>query len=116
MVVLYGISNCDSVKKARAWLVSQSVEYIFHDFKKIPPTKTEIETWLKDIPLDVLLNKRGTTWRKLSSIEQAQATDPIGAVTLMVKYNSLIKRPILEYHGKIYCGFDANAYQHIIQG
>lgn len=116
MVVLYGIVNCDTVKKARAWLSAQSVEYVFHDFKKTPPTAAEIETWLQDIPLNVLLNKRGTTWRKLSSIEQAQAEDHDGAIALMVKYSSLIKRPILEYHGKNYCGFDVDSYQRIIQG
>ena len=71
MTVLYGIPNCDTVKKARVWLQEHGVEYEFSDFKKQPPTEGDIRAWLADVPSDTLLNRRGTTWRKLSEAERA---------------------------------------------
>lgn len=115
MTVLYGIPNCDSVKKARAWLNAQAVDYRFHDFKQQPPTGEQIDAWLQSIPLSVLLNKRGTTWRKLSAEQQAQAADPSAAAELMRQHPSLIKRPVLEHGDTLLCGFDAARYAELFE-
>lgn len=113
MIVLYGIANCDSVKKARIWLNERQIDYVFSDFKKTPPNEALIMMWLKQIPLAVLLNKRGTTWRRLSMEEQVQAETEQGAVELMVVNPSMIKRPVLVYENKVYCGFSPEHYHNI---
>ena len=113
MTTLYGIPNCDTVKKARTWLAEHNIAYEFADFKKRPPDTALIERWLQDIPLETLLNKRGTTWRKLSSEEQASAGSTGGAVKLMAAHPSLIKRPILHYCGRYSAGFQADTYAQI---
>lgn len=111
MTVLYGIPNCDTVKKARVWLQEHGVEYEFSDFKKQPPTEGDIRAWLADVPLDTLLNRRGMTWRKLSEAERAAADNEDGAVRLMCAQPSLIKRPVLAHGGRFYCGFQTALYE-----
>ncbi|QEY26326.1 arsenate reductase [Neisseria zalophi] len=111
MTTLYGITNCDAVKKARTWLSENHIDYEFVDFKKSPPDEALIKSWLKDIDLAVLLNKRGTTWRKLSSEQQASAATQEGAIKLMVENPSLIKRPVLNHSGHNQVGFQAASYQ-----
>lgn len=113
MVVVYGIPNCDTVKKARVWLAEHHIAYEFADFKKTPPDEALIEKWLHDIPPETLLNKRGTTWRKLSGGEQAQAASTAGAVSLMAANPGLIKRPVLDCNGRFYAGFQAAEYEKI---
>ena len=110
MTELYGIPNCDTVKKARNWLTENDIAYAFCDFKKTPPTPEQIGAWLEQLDVQVLLNKRGTTWRKLSPDEQAQADTREGAVQLMAANPSVIKRPLLQHEGQWYCGFDAGRY------
>lgn len=110
MTVVYGIPNCDTVKKARAWLAANGVDYTFSDFKKSPPQAALIESWLRDIPLETLLNRRGTTWRKLSGEEQAQAATAEGAVRLMAANPGLIKRPVLCHNGRCRAGFSEAEY------
>lgn len=111
--ILYGIPNCDTVKKARSWLAERGVAYEFSDFKKTPPTPELIQTWLEQQPLTVLLNKRGTTWRKLSEAEQAEAESVAGAVALMCRYPSIIKRPVLVDSGRVLVGFQAAEYEEV---
>jgi arsenate reductase (glutaredoxin) len=104
---LYGIPNCDTVKKARAWLVDAGVDYRFHDFKKqgVPPDR--LEGWLRAAGADKLLNRQGTTWRKLAPAEQARAGDAEGARALMLEQPSVIKRPVVEWpDGTVTVGFD----------
>ncbi|ATD65022.1 arsenate reductase [Neisseria weixii] len=113
MIKLYGIPNCDTVKKARIWLADNGVEAEFADFKKSPPTPELITAWLSQIPLENLLNKRGTTWRKLDAQTQARATEQQGAVRIMVEHPSVIKRPVLEKDGQFYVGYSADRYQQI---
>ncbi|ASK26368.1 ArsC family reductase [Neisseria chenwenguii] len=113
MTKLYGIPNCDTVKKARRWLEENGIAYEFFDFKKTPPTADLIETWLAQIPLETLLNKRGTTWRKLDAAAQAAAADQGGAVALMAENPSLIKRPVLAKDGQFYAGFSEVAYRAV---
>ncbi|MGF6148765.1 putative reductase [Kingella potus] len=113
MTVLYGIPNCDTVKKARAWLAEHGADYTFSDFKKEPPEARQIEAWLADIPLETLLNRRGTTWRKLTAQQQAAAGERTAAVALMAAQPSLIKRPVLEHGGRFYCGFQTALYANL---
>jgi len=114
IITLYGIPNCDTVKKARAWLAEHAVDYTFADFKKSPPSIALIEQWLNDIPLQVLLNKRGTTWRKLSEEQKQAAESQQGALQLLVEQPSMIKRPILAVEHKSYAGFDTDIYTTVL--
>lgn len=110
---LYGIPNCDTVKKARTFLQEKGVAYEFVDFKKTPPDAALLETWLQSVPLETLLNKRGTTWRKLDAAVQAEAAEAAGAVRVMAANPSVIKRPVLEKDGSVYVGFSADLYAEI---
>ncbi len=110
-VVVYGIPNCDTVKKARVWLADHGVEFEFHDFKKAGVSAPLVEDWLKDVSLDALLNRRGTTWRALSDDMKAAAETPAGAVALMIHKPSVIKRPVLVVNGRVKSlGFAADQY------
>lgn len=115
MTTLYGIPNCSTVKKARTWLDEHSHLYTFVDFKKQAPTAELIETWLKDVPLATLINKRGTTWRKLSADEQASAEQTDAAIALMIAHPSIIKRPVLVHAGHAQVGFSDAAYADTFQ-
>ena len=110
---LYGITNCDSVKKARTRLKEAGADYQFCDFKKTPPDAAQIGRWLQQIELAQLLNKRGTTWRKLSPAEQAAADSREGAIALMQAQPSVIKRPVLEHQGRVHIGFSPERYSEI---
>lgn len=111
MPVIYGIPNCDTVKRARSWLTAAGVDYQFIDFKKTPPDEKLIRRWLQDIPLETLLNRRGTTWRKLSEEERAAAEHEEGAVRLMAEHPSVIKRPVLDSGNRCYAGFQPELYE-----
>ena len=102
---LFGIPNCDTVKKARKWLDANGLDYAFHDYKKVGVDAAKLERWIADKGLDVVLNKRGTTFRKLSDEEKAKAQDSHTAVALLVQHPSLIKRPVVEYGDGILIGF-----------
>ena len=101
----YGIPNCDTVKKARKWLEANGLDYAFHDYKKVGADAGKVESWIGAKGVDVVLNKRGTTFRKLSDEEKAQAEDSHGAVTLLVQNPSMIKRPVVEHAGGLLVGF-----------
>jgi arsenate reductase len=107
---LYGIANCDTVKKARAWLENNGVQFEFHDFKKHGVTQALLASWLKQVSWEVLVNRKGVTWRKLSDEEKARVKDDTSAIALMLEKNSVIKRPVLELNHKIYLGFDETHY------
>ena len=113
MIKLYGIPNCDTVKKARSWLAENGIEFEFVDFKKNAPTAELIDGWLEQAALEILLNKRGTTWRKLDKDAQESAVTKEGAIALMVENPSIIKRPVLVKEGQVHVGFSAEAYQEI---
>ena len=109
-VTLYGIPNCDTVKKARTWLDARGVTYTFHDFKKQGLDQGVAEGWLKEIGQETLINRKGTTWRKLDEAAQARAATPAGAVALMLAQPSVIKRPVLDRDGALSVGFTPDAY------
>lgn len=102
---LYGIPNCDTVKKARKWLDAQGVEYAFHDYKKEGADEAKVAAWIADKGVDVVLNKRGTTYRKLSDAQKVDAGDSHKAVGLLVQHPSMIKRPVVEHANGILIGF-----------
>jgi arsenate reductase len=94
-ITLYGIPNCDTVKKARVWLQEHQGDFVFHDFKKNGLDRGTVEQWLTQVGLDLLINRKGTTWRALSDEQKASATDTEQAISLMLASPSLIKRPVL---------------------
>lgn len=108
MITLYGIPNCTTVKKARAWLAQQGVAYQFHDFKKAGVPAASLAAWMDAVGGERLLNRQGTTWRKLAPEQQALAHDAAGAAALMQAHPSLIKRPVVQWRGTaVSVGFDA---------
>ena len=110
MIILYGIPNCDTVKKARAWLTGQGLAYSFHDFKKagVPPER--LAAWEDALGWQKLLNRQGTTWRKLDAAVQSGVTDAASAQALMRAQPSVINRPVVEWGHDTSVGFDAEAW------
>ena len=107
-LTLYGIPNCDTVKKARAWLQDQRVDVPFHDFKKQGVPLPELDQWLAQAGWETLLNRKGTTWRKLDPAIQAGVTDMKSVRSLMLEQASVIKRPVVRWDdGSVTVGFDA---------
>ena len=108
---LYGIPNCNTVKKAREWLAQNAIEYTFHDFKKDGVDAATINEWLQQQPWEKLVNRAGMTWRGLSDASKAAVIDNASATQLMLEKSSVIKRPILSRDGKILAlGFDEKLY------
>jgi Spx/MgsR family transcriptional regulator len=113
-ITVYGIPNCDSVKKARVWLTDHGVDYVFHDFKKqgVPPEAVDL--WLKHVNWDVLVNRKGTTWRKLEPALQASVVGNSSARALMLEYASVIKRPIVVKDQSVVVGVNPEAWNRVI--
>jgi Spx/MgsR family transcriptional regulator len=110
-ITLYGIPNCDTVKRARAWLSAHAIDARFHDFKKDGVPGPRLASWLAALGWETVLNRRGTTWRRLDEEERAGVTDAASAERLMLAQPSLIKRPVVEWgRGEITVGFDADAW------
>jgi arsenate reductase len=110
-ITVYGIKNCDTMKKARAWLDSHGVEYAFHDYKSAGIDRKRLEGWAKTVGWETLLNRAGTTFRKLSDADK-QGVDAAKAIALMLAEPSMIKRPVLELGGgRLLVGFKAEAYE-----
>ncbi|HTN33872.1 MAG TPA: ArsC family reductase [Marinobacter sp.] len=111
---IYGIKNCDTVKKACKWLDEQGISYQFHDFKKDGLTQSLLTRWEKLIGWDTLINRRGTTWRKLP--EEVRTTiNSQSAHAIMLANPSIIKRPVVEYEGVAFVGFNADEWAAHIQ-
>lgn len=110
MVILYGIQNCDTVKKARAWLAEHHQACTFHDFKKqgVPPES--LARWVQAAGWETLLNRKGTTWRQLDAAAQAAVVDAASAQAVMRACPSAIKRPVVDWGTGITVGFDAAAW------
>lgn len=113
MVKIYGIPNCDTVKKATNWLGANGVVYEFHDYKKKGISEQKITEWLGQHPWEKLINRAGTTWKKLSDQQKAAVVDNATATELMAEHTSLIKRPLLETDRILALGFDATEYAKI---
>ena len=113
-IIIYGIPNCDTVKKARTWLTDHGLEYQFHDFKKQGVPADRLAAWMTSADGSKLVNRQGTTWRKLDASIQERAADAKGAAAVMVEHPSVIKRPVVEWNGKadgrVTVGFDADKW------
>ncbi|NGX94633.1 MAG: ArsC family reductase [Candidatus Afipia apatlaquensis] len=108
-ITIYGIKNCDTMKKARAWLDKHGVDYSFHDYKTAGIDKDRLARWSKAVGWETLLNRAGTTFRKLPDAEKASLTEK-KAMALMLAQPSMIKRPVLEVGGKLLVGFKPESY------
>jgi Spx/MgsR family transcriptional regulator len=111
--ILYGIPNCDTVKKARAWLAARGVDVAFHDYKKQGVPETELRAWVQALGWEALLNRKGTTWRKLDPARQAVVTDARSALALMLEQPSVIRRPVLVHGAALRAGFDADDWARL---
>jgi len=112
MTTLYGIPNCDTIKKARKWLKDNGIDYEFHDYKKQGVPEKELRAWVKKLGYGVLLNKRGTTWRKLDD-ETKDSVDERSAIQIMLENPSIIKRPVLVKNKTILVGFKVDEYSQL---
>jgi arsenate reductase (glutaredoxin) len=110
MVTLYGIPNCDTVKKARAWLSGQDVAHEFHDFRKQGVPTAHLDAWIAQLGWEKLVNRKGTSWRKLDPATQGGVKDDASARALMLAQPSVIKRPVVEWGARTTVGFDADAW------
>ncbi len=109
-LTLYGITNCSTVKKARAWLDQQHLSHTFHDFKKSGINREHLTDWARKAGWETLLNRRGTTWRQLPDIDKARVVDQASAIDLMLDKPSVIKRPVLTCNDTLLVGFDASTW------
>ena len=112
-MILYGIPNCDTVRKARKFLEANQVSYDFHDFKKQGLNLETIQNWLKSQPLEVLINKRSTSWKQLTD-EQKQALTSGADLSILLAMPTLIKRPVLETKSNLLIGFKEAEYQDLV--
>lgn len=114
-ITLYGINNCDTIKRSKTWLKDQGIEFAFYDYKKAGCPAELARRLVKQFPLEKLINRRGTTWRTLSEAER-NALDEGSAASLMSQYPSLIKRPILQTHENWLIGFDETIWSNALIG
>ncbi len=115
-ITMYGIKNCDTMKKARAWLDKNGVDYSFHDYKTAGIERERLEQWCKNVGWETLLNRAGTTFRKLPDKDKAGIDDK-KAVALMLAQPSMIKRPVLDLGGsKLVVGFSPESYGAVVAG
>ena len=115
MTVLYGIKNCDTVKKARHWLDKHAIAYRFHDFRADGLDQKRLARWVKQLGWESLLNRRGATWRQLPDAQRERISDAVGAVDAMLTHVALIKRPVLESDRALYVGFSADDYAELLK-
>lgn len=108
-VSIYGIKNCDTMKKARAWLDANAVPYVFHDYKSLGVDRSRLEAWVRAVGWEQLVNRAGTTFRKLAEQDRA-GLDEERAIGLMLAQPSMIKRPVMEHAGRVFVGFRPTEY------
>lgn len=113
MIELYGIPNCDTVKKARTWLEAREIGYLFHDYKKEGADPAKLAAWSEAVGWEALLNRRGTTFRALAEADKADI-DRAKALRLMQASPSLIRRPVAEHGGALLVGFDAARWEQAL--
>lgn len=112
---IYGIKNCDTVKKTLNWFDQHNLKYEFHDFKKLGVEKEKLKEWAGQVGYEALLNKKGTTWKKLDPEVQNAISSEDAAFGLMQEKTSVIKRPVLEADGKIMLGYNESLLNELIK-
>ena len=116
MYIVYGIPNCDTVKKVFTWMEEHNIPYEFHNYKKSGITPVRLKTWSKQVGWETLLNKRGTTWKDLDAATQATINNETSAIAFMVANTSSIKRPVIERGDKVeVVGFDVKDYTTVFK-
>jgi Spx/MgsR family transcriptional regulator len=105
-IILYGIPNCDTTKKAMAWLKKNNIDFSFHDYKQQGISRQKLVAWCNHQGWETIFNKRSTTWRELSDAEQKKVVNQSAAIKLMMENNSIIKRPVIEVDEKLIIGFN----------
>jgi arsenate reductase (glutaredoxin) len=113
-ITMYGIKNCDTIKKARTWLESHKIAYDFHDYKTQGQEKTRLKAWCKELGWETLLNRAGTTFRKLPEADKANLNEA-KAVALMLAQPSMIRRPVLDANGTLIVGFKPGDYEKALK-
>ena len=112
---VYGIPNCDTVKKARTWLAEQGLAHTFHDFKKQGVPEPLLPAWIAAVGWEKLLNRQGTTWRKLDEAVKESAVDAASATAVMLAHASVIKRPVVQWSdGRLTVGFKAEEWERAL--
>ena len=110
-ITLYGIANCDTVKKARTWLAAEGVDFTFHDFRKQGVPERELDRWIANVGWEKLVNRQGTTWRKLDPAMQSKVKDAATARALMLEQPSVIRRPVVQWDNtRTTVGFDSGLF------
>ena len=112
---LYGIANCDTVRKTRAWLAANGVDTVFHDFKKLGLSPALAQRWTDAVGWETLVNRKGTTWRSLPQARRELVTDADAAHALMQEFPSVVKRPVLEVGAQVIVGFDEARYRLLFE-
>ncbi len=105
-ITVYGIPNCDTIRKTLDWYKKKNIRVEFYDYKKYGIKKEKLAAWCKEVGWELLLNKKSTTWRSLPPAEQQLVTNEKIAIQLMIEYPSIIKRPVIEMNNKIMVGFN----------
>jgi Spx/MgsR family transcriptional regulator len=111
---VFGIPNCSSVKKARTWFDERGVAHNFHDFKKAGLNERDLDVWIKAVGWEILLNRKGTTWRGLPSALQQSVTDAASARAVLLQHPSLIKRPVVVAGAQVLVGVNPEAWSDVI--
>ena len=114
MATIYGIPNCDTMKKARKWLDDQCIEYAFHDYKKQGLTEAQLRAWVADLGWEALLNRRGMMWRTLPEAAR-EGIDEESAIQIMLETPSIIRRPLLDTGAARHVGFSEARYEEIFR-
>ena len=112
MTVLFGIKNCDTVRKARRWLEEHNIDFNFHDVRDDGLTQAQVASWIDALSWEVVLNKRSTSWKKIDPARR-ENLDADSVNALLLELPTLIKRPVLEFDGAVYVGFKADTYDKI---
>lgn len=116
MYTIYGIPNCDVIKKVINWFNDQKTSYVLHDYKKEGISSAALKNWCKQVGWETIFNKRSTTWKELGETAQASVINEDSAIPVMMEHTSIIKRPVIEKNGKvIVVGFDAAKYEELIR-
>ena len=113
-ITVYGIHNCDTIKKTLNWLTKNNIGFVFYDYKKQGITKEKLSAWCKLVGWEVLLNKKSTTWRELDPPVQEKTTNQAAAIKLMMENTSIIKRPVIEKGNQLLVGYNEELYLKII--
>ncbi len=113
--IVYGISNCDTIKKTLEWFTKNKIPFVFYDYKRSGITKEKLTAWCKQVGWEVLLNKKSTTWRALSPVVQIKVISQSAAIKVMIENTSIIKRPVIESGNQLLVGYNEEMYAKIIE-